>query len=404
MLLNSAFRLTVAKLSVSTLIAWGVLYYAFTAHLPAMHSDLGWSTATLAAGFSIGLLVSGVLSPFVGARIDRIGSRSTMTGGVLAGAAGLLLWSVASNLAVYFAGWVLIGAGMSATLYEPAFATIVRTDPKKSRNGILLVSVVGALAATAFLPLSAFLIEELGWRRSLWALAAIFAATSLPLNLSLPATKERTTNDSPRPESPPPLASQPARPPSLRGFTAALMLANAAGVAFNAYIVVFLVTSGQTTQAAAFTAGTAGFAKIAGRLAGATATHGSPLRFLRATLVTQALSVLPAVLWPSTATMLGMVLTFGACSGARTVLRPAVVLELVGPGKFGQKNGVVQFVSTFAKSAAPLGFGLLLHVADLPVAWIALAALMFASALILPRTRALTGESGGRSTCAEAAL
>ncbi len=388
MLLNHAFSLTIAKLSVSTLVAWGVLYYAFTVVMPAMQAELGWSTATLAAGLSIGLLVSGVLSPWIGARIDRYGSRGTMVAGALIGVAGLLSWSVASSVALYFASWLLIGAAMSATLYEPAFATIVRAAPKSSRIGILTVSVVGALAATIFVPLSAALIDGLGWRRSLWFLAAVLAATSLPLNLSLPTTvasREPDEGLSPPPAKQDPTDATATSARALRGFTAALMLASAAGVAFNAHLIVFLVTSGQTVQVAALIAGTAGLSKIAGRLASAVVTRWSARTLLRGSLVVQALSILPAIVAPSMITMLGMVLAFGACSGARTVLRPAVVLELVGPGRFGRNNGVVQLFSTLAKSAAPVGFGLLLGIADHAAAWTVLAALMFASALMLPR-------------------
>lgn len=388
MLLSRAFGLTVAKLSVSTFVAWGVLYYAFTVYMPAMQVELGWSAATVAAGLSVGLLTSGALSPLVGATIDRHGSRGMMTGGVLLGIAGLLLWSLASGVVLYILSWVLIGAAMSATLYEPAFATIVRADPPRSRTGILAVSIVGALASTTFVPLSAMLVEELGWRRSLWVLAAVLAVTSLPLNSTLPRSVASRARDERVSSSPsgPGLVSADARASGvLRGLTIALMLANAAGAAFSAHVVVFLVASGQTMQVAALVAGSAGVAKIAGRLASAVVTRWTARALLRASLVLQALSILPALLWPTTATMLGMVLAFGACCGARTILRPAVVLELVGPGRFGQENGVVQLLSTFAKSAAPVGFGLLLGIASLTVAWTVLAIMMLAGAVMLPR-------------------
>jgi len=390
MLLTRSFRLIVAKLSASILVAWGVLYYAFSVVLPAMQADLGWSSATIAAGLSVGLLTSGLLSPWVGARIDGLGSRSTMAPGVVVGVVGLLLWSVASSVPVYLFAWVLIGAGMAATLYEPAFATLVRTDPAASRRGILIVSLVGALAATLFLPLSAFLIEGLGWRHALWVLAAVLASTSLPLNLALPAGPPTpvvpTATEQPLAQNT--SAPGPRGPNPLRVITAAFMLANAATVAFGAHIVVFLVAEGQSTHAAALIAGTAGFAKIAGRLATAAVTRWSSVSLLRWSLVAQALSMLPAIFWPSTAASLFMVLAFGACSGARTVLRPAAVLEIVGTRKFGQRNGMVQLFTTLAKSAAPAGFGLVLGSTGLSIAWSVLVGLMLMSAVLLPRESA----------------
>lgn len=391
MLLDRPFRPTVAKLSVSTLVAWGALYYAFSVLLPAMQADLGWSTATLAAGLSIGLLTSGAVSPFVGARIDRLGPRSTMAAGALVGVAGLFVWSVASSVPVYLFAWVLVGAGMAATLYEPAFATLVRNDPRTSRIGILIVSVVGALAATVFLPLSAFLIDALGWRRTLWALAVGLAATSLPLNLALPLDATRVAigvlseQDVPRANAP----DEEGR--SLRGITAAVMLANTAGVAFSTYVVVLLIGAGETAQSAGFIAGSAGFAKIAGRFASSVATRWRSLSLLRASLLVQALSVLPVVLWPSSAATLTAVIVFGACSGARTVLRPAAVLEVAGPGQFGRKNGVVHLFSMLAKSAAPVGFGFVVALGSPSLAWSVLGGLMLTAALVVPRPQRRVG-------------
>ncbi|MGH1340959.1 MAG: MFS transporter [Nannocystales bacterium] len=405
MLLSVSFRSLVARLSASTLVAWGVLYYAFSVVLPAMQPDLGWSSVTIAAGLSVGLLTSGVLSPWVGARIDGLGSRGLMASGVVLGAGGLLVWSVASSVALYLSAWVLIGAGMSATLYEPAFATLVRADPTRSRTGILVVSVVGALAATLFLPLSAALIDILGWRDALRTLAAILLLTSLPLNLTLPigpADPVVCASSKSVPWEQRAISTARSSNP-LRAITGAFMLANAASVAFGAHLVVFLVAQGQTAHAAAWIAGSAGFAKIAGRLASAVVTRRSSLSLLRLSLVTQALSMVPAILWPSTAAMLFMVLAFGACSGARTVLRPTAVLELVGTQKFGQRNGVVQLFSTIAKSAAPAGFGLVLGGAGLSVAWGVLVGLMLISALILPRETSGSADPRETSGPADAA-
>lgn len=381
LLKDTPVRGLVAKLSLSTLVAWGVLYYAFTVFLPVMQDDLGISPAKLSAGFSVGILMSGLLSPAVGSAIDRSGARAVMSAGALAGAAGLLLWSVAETAPLYLLAWVFIGSGMAATLYQPAFATLVRADPPSSRVTVLYVSLIGALASTVFLPVSTALIEWWTWRPALRVLAAVLLLTSLPLNLTLPSTRT----------SPPPRIERASAPPrrAFRGLIVALMLADAVGVAFSVYVVSFLIAGGQSPHAAALAAGSIGIAKVAGRLATRLGLQRSAVTLLRVTLVVQAAAFVPVLLSPSTLTVLGLAWMFGACSGARTVLRPAAVVEVVGASGFGRRNGLVHLFATGAKAVAPVVGGLLLAETSVAMACGVLAALLGASTLIVPRRRRL---------------
>lgn len=379
LLKDTPVRGLVAKLSLSTLVAWGVLYYAFTVFLPAMQDDLGISPAKLSVGFSVGILTSGLLSPAVGGAIDRSGARTVMSAGALAGATGLFLWSVAETAPLYLLAWVLIGSGMAATLYQPAFATLVRADPSSSRLSVLYVSLIGALASTVFLPVSTALIDWWTWRPALRALAIVLFLTSLPLNLTLPSAPN---SPSPRPER---ASASPRR--ALPALIAALMLADAVGVAFTVYVVSFLIAGGQSPHAAAFAAGSIGIAKIIGRLATRLGVQRSAVTLLRVTLVAQAAAFVPVLLSPSTVTVLGLAWMFGASSGARTVLRPAAIVEVVGARGFGRRNGVVHLFATGAKALAPVAGGFVLAETSVAVACGVLAGLLGVSALILPRPR-----------------
>ena len=389
-------HLLTARLGIVEVVAWGVLYYTFSVYLPLMEAELGWSTAKLAAGFSLALLVSGVIAPFVGRWIDRHGSRTVMVAGAMCGSMGVALWSIAHSLPSYLAAWVLIGGGMAGTLYAPAFATVVRAHPTSSRGAILTITLVGALASTLFLPLSSALNAMFGWRPGLLLLACLMATITIPLCASLPAAPTATIpsqhvadalTGSAAPARQPSAPSQPAPAGALATFTVALMLADAVSVAINAHLIAFLIAAGQPIQTAASIAGVAGMAKVAGRLATAAAAKLSALRLLRASLFVMAAALLLPLLWPTTTAMVLMVVFFGATGGARTVLRPAIVVEMHGASNFGANNGLLQLFTTLAKAAGPLGLAILLNTAGSGAGWTLLALLMALSGGLLLRLR-----------------
>ena len=78
-----------------------------------------------------------------------------------------------------------------------------------------------------------------------------------------------------------------------------------------------------------------------------------------------------------------MVFGFGATSGARTILRPAIVVEIYGVERFGTSNGLLELYTTLAKSAGPVSLGFLVGVLGWQASWALLAALVAASGLLL---------------------
>lgn len=376
---TTQLRVLTSKLCAIELVAWGVLYYTFAVFMPAMEGELGWSPATLAGGFSLALLVAGVAAPFVGFWIDRRGSRGLMVTGALVGGAGIVAWSLAHSLPVYFAAWALIGAGMAGTLYAPAFATVVRAHPGESRNAILIITLVGALASTIFMPLASVLGEGVGWRIGLLVLAGAMVVVVSALALSLPNSEPRSE----RCQDPGASESGAKAPGGFRLLAGSLMVADAASVAVNVHLVLFLVERGHGLQLAASIAGMAGAAKLGGRLATAAGARVSALTLMRLSLPLTAAALLLPLRWPATWAAVAMVIVFGATTGARTILRPAIVVEMFGSRDFGKSNGFLQFLTTTAKAGGPVGFGLLLGAVGWGWAWPVLAALLLASGAAL---------------------
>src|SRR4249920_1971809 len=104
----------VPVLGITQILTWGTIFYTPVLIVPLIAAERGWSIAFAMGGFSVGLLVAGLVSPYVGRTIDRAGGHVVMTIGSLIGAAGLILITFATHPLAYMAVWMVLGAAMAA--------------------------------------------------------------------------------------------------------------------------------------------------------------------------------------------------------------------------------------------------------------------------------------------------
>jgi MFS family permease len=169
-------------LSLAQLITWGSVFYTFALLIGPVELELGLDRAQSSVAFSLALLAEGFGAYPVGRWIDRGYERAVMTGGSLLVGTGLLLHGIVGGLWSFYLVWVLLGLGMSATLYSPVFAVVTRRFPDNFRRGIITMTFLGGLASTVFIPLTAWLITIRGWREALWCLAALQFLVCAPLH------------------------------------------------------------------------------------------------------------------------------------------------------------------------------------------------------------------------------
>ena len=160
-------------LSVAQLVSWGCVFYGFSLLMEPVERALNLSRAESSLAFSLALLMEGLLAYPVGRWIDRGRERAVMVGGSLLMGLALAAHSLVQTPLQFYAVWLTLGAGMSATLYPPAFAVLTRRYPQHFRRAIITLTFLGGLASTVFIPLIAFLFRTLGWRESLWVLAGM---------------------------------------------------------------------------------------------------------------------------------------------------------------------------------------------------------------------------------------
>ncbi|MFO7170043.1 MAG: MFS transporter [Chloroflexota bacterium] len=359
--------------SVTEVVSWGILYYAFSVFVAPMQAELGWSQPAITGAFSLALLCSGVAAVPVGRWLDRHGPRALMTAGAIAGALLLVAWSAVQSLWAFYLVLAGIGLTMAAVLYEPAFAIIATWFRRKRGRALTVLTFFGAWASFVFIPLTSRLVEALGWRQALLALAAILACINiLPLALLL---RRRPQDLGLQPDGLPPT---PADAPAAAGaersrtsrealrepafwwlsFTFAVSTFNS--VALTVHFIPYLVSRGHTTAFAASVAGLFGLMSLTGRLLIGPLGDRFPRLLVTAGLMAmQAVGLTVLALAPTQTGALVYVALFGAGTGTMTIMRAALLAERYGPANFGSISGAQNIVLTGASTLAPLGAGLL---------------------------------------------
>jgi MFS family permease len=135
-------------LSVAQLVSWGCVFYGFSLLMEPVEASLNMSRAESSLAFSLALLMEGLLAYPVGRWIDRGHERAVMVGGSCLMGLALAAHSLVQTPLQFYAVWLMLGVGMSATLYPPAFAVLTRRYPQHFRRAIITLTFLGGLAST----------------------------------------------------------------------------------------------------------------------------------------------------------------------------------------------------------------------------------------------------------------
>ena len=180
----SALTRQVCALGIGQVVSWGTLFYSIAVLGPPMARALGVPATGLYGSFTAGLLVSGVLAPWAGRRIDVRGGRGVLAAGSVLGAAACAVLASAGSGATMLAGWLIAGAAMAMCLYDAAFATLHRCAGGRYRRSVTSLTLFGGFASTVFWPLSQYLLETGGWRYAFAVHAALNLCIGLPLHVA----------------------------------------------------------------------------------------------------------------------------------------------------------------------------------------------------------------------------
>ena len=346
----------VPVLGVTQILAWGTIFYTPVLIVPRIAADRGWSIALTMGGFSFGLLVAGLVLPYVGRAIDRYGGHVVMTAGSLIGALGLALIVHAADPLAYYAVWTVLGLAMAASLYDPAFASLGRIFGAAARRPITALTLIAGFASTVSWPATHFLLEGVGWRGTYLVYAALLAAVAAPLHaLALPRGRAEAAAG-PRAQ-----AEAPPRVLSPRGLPFVLVASAFASYAFvpsgmSANLLEIFARSGIDAGTVVWIGALYGPAQVGARLIEfAFGLNVHPLWVVRFALAALLCAfVMLAIFGISTASAAAFALIFGGANGLVTITRGAVPLALFGPSGYGRLMGRLASPWMLMQAAAPL--------------------------------------------------
>ena len=352
-------RVLVPALGVTQIVSWGSLHYAIAVLAAPMARDLGVDVALVLAAYTGGLLASGASAGLAGRWIDRVGGSRVMAAGSVLAAVALGLMAASPHVVVFVVAWLLAGVAMSATLYDPAFATLSQVAGDRYRGAVTALTLFGGLASTAFWPLTHLLNEQWGWRGTLWAYAGLQLVLCLPLHaLLLPGRPER-----PHPATATAAPAE-AAPRSLAGLWWLGLSFGLGAIVFSALSVHLLATlqsRGLTPGEAIAVSVLVGPMQVLGRIvefAGARQVRAVTVGYVAMAVMLLALLLLGEVrgagLW---AWMFAAL--YGASNGVMTIVRGTVPAELYGREGYGSLLGRLAAPAFAGKALAPVAFALL---------------------------------------------
>lgn len=362
---SSPFVISVNALGLTQITAWGTSFYCLGVLAKPIASETGWGTSTVYLGFSIALLVMGVISTTVGRLIDRIGARAVMAIGTVIVSAGLLALSQMRDPASYFAAWALLGVGMRCALYDAAFAALVQVVPSRGRLAISYLTLYGAYASTIFWVIGHYLNEAYGWRGTLVSFAAINLAICLPLNwIGLSRREPETGTVAAKPTETSP--EGPALEGRVRivGIALFSLIMSLNGFVFGVVslqLVPLLESAGLAGAAAVWVASLKGHGQFGGRVVEIFfARNLKAMTVARIAIGIAPLSLLLLMLahgqlWQ----LIAFTLLLGASQGVITIVRGALPLALFGAKGYGAVLGLIATPILLINAFAPTLFALI---------------------------------------------
>lgn len=379
----SRLRIVLALGSAQTL-AWGSTYYLPAILAEPMASELGISTGNVFAAFSLALIVTAVLGPLSGKRIDHHGGRDVLALSSVVFALGLAMLGLANGPLMLWLGWLVIGIGMALGLYESAFSTLAGIYGRDARGVITGITLLAGFASTVCWPISGWLNAEFGWRATCLTWAGAHLLLGLPLNrLLIPVGVQ-----------PAPTAAEQAQTDgrSGAGLTMALLAFVFAATWFTstamaAHLPRLLQESGLSPATAIAIAALVGPAQVGARcLEFVLLQRFHPLISARLAAIAHPIGAAGVMLAGAPATT-AFVLLHGGGNGILTIAKGTLPLAIFGPHGYGLRQGLLMVPARFAQAFSPLVFALLIDDFGTRALWLSagLGVLAYAALTFLQR-------------------
>jgi Major Facilitator Superfamily len=359
---TSAIRTFLFWVSLAQLISWGSTLYLFGLSVAPIESLLHISRGQTSLGFGIAMLVEGLLAYPVGRLIDSGNGRAIMTGGSLAGCLSLLGLSQVGSLMQFYLAWAFIGAAMSCILYTPIFSITTRRFPLGYRRAIIVITFLGGLASTVFIPLMSWLMTGWGWSNMVLIMAGFHLFVCAPIHwfalLGEPPKSVVLASKTPRPNQLA-IAAQQRKVMLLIGLFTALGMAMASSLA--AHLIPMLGERGMSAFWIVWIPAAVGAIQVLGRLGILWSDGKFSTDRVNAVIVwLSPLGMLLLILAESnTALLLAFACVWGIANGCQTIVKGTAVAQYVSQKNVAALNGSLGLPTALLRTLVPWGIGLL---------------------------------------------
>ena len=168
----------------SNFLVLGITLFGFGVFITPIREETGWTLTQISLAFSIRSFESGLLAPFTGFMVDRLGARRMAITGLIALTIGLVLFSQSRTIWVFYAASLVMALGQSLGSFTPFSAALMNWFSRQRGRAMGLVSTgngAGGLAA----PVLAAMIAMIGWRETALVAALVVLVIALPLAMTL---------------------------------------------------------------------------------------------------------------------------------------------------------------------------------------------------------------------------
>ena len=169
-------------IGISVTFCYSSYAYLFSALLQTWEVELNVSRNKLTFAYSLGLMIHGLLLPYLGKLVDRNYSFIMMW------LSPLLLGFSVINLAFvntyyeFIIAWVLVSATAGGCLYTMIFSVLTINLKKDIKNSIAIITLIAGLASTYTYPTATYLTESFNWRTTVLIFGIVNIVISAPAN------------------------------------------------------------------------------------------------------------------------------------------------------------------------------------------------------------------------------
>jgi predicted MFS family arabinose efflux permease len=354
-------RAVVLALGTAQTVAWASSFYLPTLLAVPMARDLGTTPPVVYGALSGALLISALVSPWSGRRIDQGDGRTMLLRAWVLFVAGLAMLGLAQGVATLLLAWLVLGLAMGCGLYDAAFAALVRLYGPGARRSISGITLIAGFASTVGWPLTAWMEAHWGWRWACGGWVALHTLVALPLMLALPRAPAAAPAPPPVPKAEASEAAQAsAQAADQRRLVLVMLLFVCLGFVSTSvatHLPALVQATGVPLAGAVALAALAGPSQVAARLVELSVlSRFSPLLAARLAALGHPCAVLVAgVLGPVGA--LPFVVLHGLGNGLLTIVRGTLPLALFGSAGYGARQGWISMPGRLVGAASPFLLG-----------------------------------------------